>query len=138
MEGAFLELVWNWLQAEINVSYALWVTGHPVLIPSLNKCLISEWPSFTCSHSNRKPHFSSSCSTSFSSAKTANQVKESIWLFKSWAGWSPVCWAVPDPTDTDMDLAIFRISPPFTFCHTSSLFTAHWFCSQKGSHSVHP
>lgn len=115
--GCSSSLVQHWLQTEMSVSQTLWVTGL-YLPPSLSP----EWPCFARSHSNKHLHFSS-CFASFSSVKTANCVMESTWSFKVWAGWSLFWWAATHPTDTILDLGFFRISPQFSFCHASSLYT---------------
>lgn len=74
---------------------------------------------------------------SLSTATPVKQVNKSTWLMKRWAGWFLVWCAATHPTRKEFCLMTFRISYHFSYCHTNTQLTSHWFCSQNGSHSVH-
>lgn len=139
IDGSFseswsLSQVWHRLQAEITVLHSSLVTGHPLVITSLNRSWFPEWSFFTCNHSNRCSHFSFSPLI----ATLPNHVSESTWLFNRYTELFHVWCAGTYPTGKDFCLAIFRISYIFSHCHNGIQFTSQWFCSQKGTHSGHP
>ncbi|XP_049649798.1 uncharacterized protein LOC126035330 isoform X1 [Accipiter gentilis] len=129
---------WYGLSLEYRGSFQQLLTEATPVNPPRYQNLATQnqykWPRFTCSHSRRCSHFSASPSV----ARLSRRVKEPTWLFRRWAGLSPVWCAATQPTKKDLCLAIFSISSHLSHCHTGTWFTSHWFCSQNGNHSVHP